>query len=63
MKKNLGESFQIEKIALSKKRQLDKVLTIADSLGINIYHELDRIRCYGRFERKSEEFIFDDDEY
>lgn len=61
--KNLGEAFDIEEIALSKKDQFEKVLSIADSLGINIKHNLDKIRCYGRLEKESENFVFKEDEY
>ena len=48
--KEFGRPFEIENIALSKKGQLEKVLLIAQSLGINTNHRLDKVRCYGRTE-------------
>lgn len=61
--KNLGEVFEVEEIALLKKDQFKKVLLIADSLGINIKHNLEKIRCHGRLEKESEKFAFNEDEY
>lgn len=60
--KNIGNPFEIEKIALAKKDQLEKVLLIAQSLGINTNHNLEKIRCYGRLERENEKFVFNENE-
>jgi len=50
--KNIGEPFRIENIALSKNSPFEKVLTVANSLGIAINHDLKKIRCYGRRVKK-----------
>lgn len=40
-----------------------RVLHIASSLGINVKHDLSKIRCYSREELVSEQFTFNEDEY
>ncbi|MFK7979869.1 MAG: hypothetical protein AB8G86_07805 [Saprospiraceae bacterium] len=61
--KNFGIPFIGEEIALNKKEPLDKVLSIAKLVGINIEHQLDKIKCYARLERESEAFFFNKNEY
>ncbi len=46
-----------------RKDVLEKVLFIASSLGIDIQHNTDKIRCYSRPIPKSDEFVFNEDEY
>lgn len=50
--KNNGETFEIEPLALAKKDPLEKVLTIAEWLGIGIQHNLETIRCYEILDEK-----------
>ena len=61
--KNLGSPLEIEKIALSKKDSHEKILTIASFLGINIKHNLDEIRRYGRMEYDNEKINFRKEKY
>ena len=61
--KDFGKAFEVEKIALAKEDQFEKVLSIARSLGINTNHNLSKIRCYGRLEKESEKFIFNEGKY
>lgn len=61
--RDIGTPLPIEAEALALKSPKEKVLTIAKSLGINIEHDLDAVRCYGRMERKEEQFIFNQGEY
>jgi hypothetical protein len=63
VKKDFGEPFEIEKIALEKKDLFEKILTIAKHLGIDTCHNLEKIRCYGRVEKESEKLTFNEDEY
>lgn len=61
--RNSGRPLAGEKDGLAKKDSLEKVLTIASSLGINLKHDLSKIRCYERPELASEQFVFNEDEY
>lgn len=55
--KNFGIPFIGEEIALNKKKEpLDKVLSIAQLVGINTKHQLGKIKCYARLERETEAF-------
>lgn len=44
--KNLGNPFVKEEIALKKPGEINKVLSVAELLGIKINHELAKIRSY-----------------
>lgn len=59
--KDFGEKLAAEKDTSLPKNQLDKVLFIAQSLGINTNHQLDQVRCYGKID--DYKFIFNEDEY
>lgn len=61
--KSIGKPLAGEKGGLSKKDPPEKVLAIASSLGINIRHDLSKIRCYERPELASEKFVFNETEY
>ncbi len=52
--KDFGCPFPIEKIALSKKKVDQKVMTIINSLGIKTKHDKDKIRIYGKFKNDNE---------
>lgn len=61
--KDFGMPFPIEKEALKKKDLYQKVMTIAESFGIEMNHKKENIRIYGRFENKDEKIVFNEDEY
>lgn len=61
--KDIGNPFPIEKTAIKKKDLYEKVITIAKSFKIKMNHEKEKVRIYGRFENKTEKFIFNEDEY
>ncbi len=61
--KDIGNPFPIEKVALRKNDLYEKVMTIAESFGIKMNHEKEKVRIYGRFENKPEKFGFNKTEY
>lgn len=61
--KNFGDKLQGEEEALEKKDILERVISIAQNIGITTNYNLDKIRAYWRAEFESEKFIFDETEY
>lgn len=61
--KNFGIPFPVENTALRNKDLYTKVMTIAESFGIKMNHEKEKVRIYGKFENINEKFVFNSDEY
>jgi len=60
---DIGSPLAIESIALQKKDPYDKVIAIAEFLGIKLNYEKEKVRIYGRQENEMEMNFFNDDEY
>ena len=61
--KDFGQPLDAEENAFKINDEIERVLYIAQSIGININHNLENIRCYGRERTKSEIFPFDETTY
>lgn len=61
--KNIGVPFPIEREALNKEDDYEKIIMIAKSLGIKFDYQKERIRIYSRPETEKEKIFFNEEEY
>jgi len=60
---NIGAPFNMEQSALQIEDSFEKIMALAQSFGIDTSYNENEIETYGRFEKESEQFIFDEGEY